>query len=88
MPPNQDGPTDQGGATIAIILELLLGRGQVSVRLGKLHQCRYLAGNGVVLLLPIGGHTRDQPAATASACSASRKRFSLDQEWRLRRGLF
>lgn len=27
----------------------------------------------------------DQPAATASACSASRKRFSLDQE--LRRAL-
>ena len=48
--------TDQGGATIAIILELPLGRDHVSVHLGILSQRRYLAGNGVVLLLPIGGH--------------------------------
>jgi hypothetical protein len=61
LPPPQEKlrfrRTDQGGATIAIILELPLGRDQVSVGLGELRQHRYLDGNGVVLLLPIGGHT-------------------------------
>jgi len=46
--------TNQGSATIAIILELPLGRDQVSVRLGVLRQRRDLARNGVILLLPIG----------------------------------
>src|SRR5260370_38586726 len=63
LPPRREVPqclqtrTDQGGATISIILELPLGRDQVSVGLGELRQRRYLAGNGGVLLLPIGGHT-------------------------------
>src|SRR5260370_34694915 len=63
LPPRREVPqclqprTDQGGTTIAIILELPLGRDQVSVGLGILRQRRNLAGKGVVLLLPIGGHT-------------------------------
>ena len=46
--------TDQGGATIAIIQELPLGRDHIAFRLGVLSQCRHLAGDSVVLLLPIG----------------------------------
>src|SRR5260370_40749459 len=63
LPPRREVPqclqtrTDQGGTTIAIILELPLGRDQVSVRLGILRQRRNLPGNGVVLLLPIASHT-------------------------------
>jgi hypothetical protein len=48
----------QRGATIAFILKPPLGRDQVIVDLSVLDQCHHLAGNGMLLLLPIGGNSR------------------------------
>ena len=52
----QPGP-QQRGAAVAFILEAPLGWNQVSVALGILRQGCQLAGDRVVLFLPVRGHT-------------------------------
>ena len=47
----------QGGATIAFVLKLPLRGDAVAVRLRVLQQGGRLAGNGVGLLLAVGGHS-------------------------------